>query len=283
MNGGWNPISRASRWIAERADLRESTVTDWWRVNIPAYPFRKQSRGVAHQQMASGTPLRFPVGVADFFAGGFNPDIPIEYRRDAMPYHNPWIGGGGALDYIEPQAKATLSLPPGPAAGYQPFPKAPKSINVPYAPDYEPDATQWEVPGETGESPAASYQPDFGGNGMNGSEIATVSPDSGLQVANGGGGLPLVQGALPPSVGIMLLKTWEANGRPFYMFARNGRTRIGTFKSNGVWKEWSPYRPVVLGKRPSVAKVRRVAGQLDKFVKSFRKVASVLGYKVSRS
>lgn len=88
MDRSWNPISRLSKWIAGVADLRESTVTDWWRVNVPTFPFIgvEQSRGIAHQQMT----LPFPPPDASrwdgrFASWGLRPRYPhrIQERRCA--------------------------------------------------------------------------------------------------------------------------------------------------------------------------------------------------------
>ena len=85
-----------------------------------------------------------------------------------------------------------------------------------------------------------------------------------------------------------LIKSWTTgNGQVFYMFQHRSpkgyiSNRIGTFKSNGVWVQWKPYKPLCLGKNPSPAKAKKVAKALEKSVKSTAKTASILGWKLSR-
>lgn len=85
------------------------------------------------------------------------------------------------------------------------------------------------------------------------------STPSGPAIAGGSGGGPSAA----------IVGSWNTGTAIFYQL-QNGK--IGTTKRNGVWKEWRPYRPVVIPKKWNAGSMRRVATAL----KSKRKVAGTI-------
>jgi hypothetical protein len=93
-------------------------------------------------------------------------------------------------------------------------------------------------------------------------------------------------GALGPMGARTLIKSWVAGppGRRirFYHFYVGNRKYVGCLKADGSWKQWPVYRPLVLGKTMTDRKAKRVAKRMDSYMKSVRKIARVLGWKLSR-
>lgn len=75
-------------------------------------------------------------------------------------------------------------------------------------------------------------------------------------LSGGGGGQPGPAGA---TAGIAY--SWNTGTAEFHRLT-NGK--IGTVKRNGVWKEWRPYRPVVIPKRWNSRSMGRVRNALKR-------------------
>lgn len=96
-------------------------------------------------------------------------------------------------------------------------------------------------------------------------------------------GIPSMAANIPGVIG-----AWNTNpqapeyGQWFFRIQTWQGLRLGTFKRNGVFKTWKPYKPLCLGKRPTPARAAAVAAGLARHVKRFSRVASVLGFKVVR-
>ena len=123
------------------------------------------------------------------------------------------------------------------------------------------------------------------------------TPDPGVtddpaQTFGGGTTMTLApfQNGGPGALGVMgrrtLIKTWLAGppGRRirFYHFYMGNRKYTGCVKADGSWKQWPTYRPLVIGKTMTDKKARRVANKMDSYMKSVKKIASVLGWKLRR-
>jgi len=94
----------------------------------------------------------------------------------------------------------------------------------------------------------------FGGNGANG--------------ANGGG----------PSA--QIVGEWSTGTAEFFRLA-NGK--IGTYKANGVWKEWKPYRPVVIPRRWNARSMNRVAKAMERQQDTAIKIVRMGGGEASKT
>lgn len=94
----------------------------------------------------------------------------------------------------------------------------------------------------------------------------------------GGGVMPFNGGGGTLSPGAQVVRRWTAQGRPFIAYMQGNQKRIATVKNDGSIKTWAVYRPVVLGKNPTVRQARRVATKLKGWLKAYRSVAGVMGY-----
>lgn len=110
------------------------------------------------------------------------------------------------------------------------------------------------------------------------SNLDTLLPDAGRGV---GGFLPgRSTRALPGAAGEgggpsgTVVNQWNTGTATFYQL-QNGK--IGTFKRNGVWKEWRPYKPVVVPKKWSSRSMARVATALKRQRKVAGKVMQLTG------
>ena len=90
-----------------------------------------------------------------------------------------------------------------------------------------------------------------------------------LRSARAGGTRGTSAGASAQSVG-----SWSTGTATFHRLA-NGK--IGTVKRNGVWKEWRPYRPVVVPKKWDARAMRRVASALDRQQDTAIKIVKLAG------
>lgn len=92
--------------------------------------------------------------------------------------------------------------------------------------------------------------------------------------AMGGGG------EAPPGATAQVAYSWNTGTATFY---RLGNGKIGTVKKNGVWKEWSPYKPVVIPKRWNSRSMRRVANSLDRQQEVAIKIVKMAGGDASKT
>lgn len=71
-----------------------------------------------------------------------------------------------------------------------------------------------------------------------------------------------------------LVGQWNTGTATFYRLA-NGK--IGTVKRNGVWKEWRPYRPVVIPRKWNTRSMGRVARSLERQKKTAMQIVELGG------
>jgi len=98
-----------------------------------------------------------------------------------------------------------------------------------------------------------------------------------------GGGLPSLGGGgggAPAGATAEVAYSWDTGTATFYRLA-NGK--IGTMKKNGVWKEWRPYRPVVIPKRWKASSMNRVASALDRQQDTAIKIVKMAGGDASKT
>jgi len=109
----------------------------------------------------------------------------------------------------------------------------------------------------------------FGGNGM-------AHPSAGTSIAIRPSG-PTGMGIMPG--GDQIVKTWHANGIPFW------RTLDGWIyvqRKDGTVKRYKPYKSVVLGKRPSSKQINRAINKLKREDKTYHKLTRLF-HKPTRS
>lgn len=95
------------------------------------------------------------------------------------------------------------------------------------------------------------------------------STEVALRSARAGGTLMQSGGASAPSVG-----SWTTGTAVFYRL-QNGK--IGTVKKNGVWKEWRPYKPVVIPRKWNARTMGRVATALKRQKKTAIDIVRMTG------
>lgn len=71
-----------------------------------------------------------------------------------------------------------------------------------------------------------------------------------------------------------VLYSWDTGTATFFRLA-NGK--IGTVKANGVWKEWRPYRPVVIPRRWNSRSMGRVKTALKRNQKVAMEIVKMAG------
>ena len=109
----------------------------------------------------------------------------------------------------------------------------------------------------------------LGGNGM-------AHPSAGTSIAIRPSG-PTGMGIMPG--GDQIVKTWHANGIPFW------RTLDGWIyvqRKDGTVKRYKPYKSVVLGKRPSSKQINRAINKLKREDKTYHKLTRLF-HKPTRS
>jgi len=109
----------------------------------------------------------------------------------------------------------------------------------------------------------------LGGNGM-------AHPSAGTSIAIRPSG-PTGMGIMPG--GDQIVKTWHANGIPFW------RTMDGWIyvqRKDGTVKRYKPYKSVVLGKRPSSKQINRAINKLKREDKTYHKLTRLF-HKPTRS
>jgi hypothetical protein len=97
----------------------------------------------------------------------------------------------------------------------------------------------------------------------------------GLALGRGGGGNGAAGGASAETV-----YTWNTKTAIFHRL-ENGK--IGTFKKDGVWKEWRPYKPVVIPKRWNARSMSRVKTALKRQQKTAMEIVRMAGGEASAS
>jgi len=115
----------------------------------------------------------------------------------------------------------------------------------------------------------SGYELGPGGNGM-------AHPSAGTSIAIRPSG-PTGMGVMPG--GDQIVKTWHANGIPFW------RTLDGWIyvqRKDGTVKRYKPYKSVVLGKRPSSKQINRAINKLKREDKTYHKLTRLF-HKPTRS
>jgi len=115
----------------------------------------------------------------------------------------------------------------------------------------------------------SGYELGPGGNGM-------AHPSAGTSIAIRPSG-PTGMGIMPG--GDQIVKTWHANGIPFW------RTLDGWIyvqRKDGTVKRYKPYKSVVLGKRPSSKQINRAINKLKREDKTYHKLTRLF-HKPTRS
>ncbi len=131
--------------------------------------------------------------------------------------------------------------------------------------------------------PQSALGRGFAGGGLAGmantiwSNLDTLLPGAGRGI---GGFLPGRSTPSFPTGGggggpsATVVNQWNTGTAVFYQL-QNGK--IGTYKRNGVWKEWRPYRPVVVPRKWSARSMSRVATALKRQRKTAGKIMTMTG------
>lgn len=100
---------------------------------------------------------------------------------------------------------------------------------------------------------------------------------------NGSGGngvAPAMNGNGPSGASAPAIYWWTTGTAVFYRL-QNGK--IGTWKKNGVWKEWRPYKPVVIPRKWSSKAMGRVSRALKRQQKTAIDIVKMTGGDASKS
>jgi hypothetical protein len=116
------------------------------------------------------------------------------------------------------------------------------------------------------ESLASSFVPQIAATGLD-----MLLPGEGFKALVPFG---LLTDDAPRNASAPTVRAYNAGSQRFFQL-QNGK--VGTFKKNGVWKEWRPYRPVVVPKKWDAKSMGRVARALDRQKKTAVKIVNMSG------
>jgi len=112
-----------------------------------------------------------------------------------------------------------------------------------------------------------------------GASLAGSGVAIGLSMNGGNGGFAM-NGTSPSGATAPAIYSWSTGTAVFYRL-QNGK--IGTWKKDGVWKEWRPYKPVVIPKKWSSKSMGRVSRALKRQQKTAIDIVKMTGGDASKS